>query len=120
MKVTGKTLQAIKWIVVFGRKEKLKMHIMHLDDKALAPYLSEHFVLVLDGLNSWHTSSIFKVFLIFLSLAAVPVLHMIPVPFPAVWHTPADDQSAIHFDTVEDLNKILRVFVAEYLHLQVK
>ncbi|KAI5634829.1 peptidase family m28 domain-containing protein [Phthorimaea operculella] len=46
----------------------------------------------------------------------VDVLHVIPTPFPSVWHTAADDRSALDFHTIENLNKILRVFVAEYLH----
>ncbi|XP_049868829.1 glutaminyl-peptide cyclotransferase-like [Pectinophora gossypiella] len=46
----------------------------------------------------------------------VDVLHVIPTPFPDVWHTAGDDMSALDFNTIENLNKILRVFVAEYLH----
>jgi glutaminyl-peptide cyclotransferase len=42
---------------------------------------------------------------------------LIPTPFPSVWHTAADDMSALDFNTIENLNKIFRVFVAEYLHL---
>eukprot|EP00096_Caligus_rogercresseyi_P005215 TRINITY_DN2026_c0_g1_i1.p1 TRINITY_DN2026_c0_g1~~TRINITY_DN2026_c0_g1_i1.p1 ORF type:complete len:346 (+),score=62.72 TRINITY_DN2026_c0_g1_i1:415-1452(+) len=47
----------------------------------------------------------------------VPILHLIPVPFPKVWHTINDDLSAIDFKTVSDLNKILRTFVATYLSI---
>ncbi len=47
----------------------------------------------------------------------VPILHLIPIPFPEVWHTIKDDGSAVHIPTVEKLNKIFRVFVAEYLEL---
>lgn len=49
----------------------------------------------------------------------VPILHVIPSPFPDVWHTPRDNKDAVDMHTVENLNKILRVFVAEYLHLPV-
>jgi glutaminyl-peptide cyclotransferase len=49
----------------------------------------------------------------------VPILHLIPVPFPSVWHTEDDNRNAVNIPTVENLNKILRLFVAEYLHLQV-
>lgn len=49
----------------------------------------------------------------------VPVLHIIPTPFPTVWHTENDNRNAIDMHTVENLNKIFRVFVAEYLHLSV-
>ncbi|XP_075973206.1 glutaminyl-peptide cyclotransferase-like [Anticarsia gemmatalis] len=48
----------------------------------------------------------------------VDILHIIPSPFPSVWHTAADDLSALDFKTIENLNKIMRVFVAEYLHVK--
>lgn len=47
----------------------------------------------------------------------VPILHLIPSPFPTVWHQITDDRKAIDMFTIENLNKILRVFVIEYLHL---
>ncbi|KAL0840937.1 hypothetical protein ABMA28_014733 [Loxostege sticticalis] len=47
----------------------------------------------------------------------VDVLHIIPSPFPSVWHTADDDLTALDFTTIENLNKIFRVFVSEYLHL---
>ncbi len=49
----------------------------------------------------------------------VPILHIIPTPFPNVWHEEGDDKSALHYDTIDDMNKILRVFVAEYLQMSV-
>ncbi|XP_061713526.1 glutaminyl-peptide cyclotransferase-like [Cydia pomonella] len=48
----------------------------------------------------------------------VDCLHIIPSPFPDVWHTAGDDASALDFNTIENLNKIMRVFVTEYLHTQ--
>ena len=36
-------------------------------------------------------------------------------PFPKVWHTMADNASNLDFQRISNLNKILRVFVAEYL-----
>ncbi|XP_026333028.1 glutaminyl-peptide cyclotransferase [Hyposmocoma kahamanoa] len=47
----------------------------------------------------------------------VDVLHVIPNPFPPVWHTPGDDLSALDFNTIENLNKVFRVFVAAYLNI---
>lgn len=47
----------------------------------------------------------------------VPILHLIPVPFPSVWHTFDDDRSAIDVDTSKNLMKVFRIFIAEYLHL---
>lgn len=51
--------------------------------------------------------------------SGVPILHLISVPFPSVWHTASDNATAIHYQTVNNLGMILRVFVAEYLHLPV-
>jgi len=47
----------------------------------------------------------------------VPILHLIPVPFPDVWHKIEDNGDAVDYPTVEKLNKILRVFVSEFLEL---
>jgi glutaminyl-peptide cyclotransferase len=49
----------------------------------------------------------------------VPILHLIPVPFPTVWHTFEDDREAIDVTTVENLMKVLRTFIVEYLHIDV-
>jgi glutaminyl-peptide cyclotransferase len=48
----------------------------------------------------------------------VPILHLICLPFPDVWHKIGDNESAVDYDSVSDLNKIFRVFVAEYLQLR--
>uniref|UniRef100_A0AC34F9B4 Glutaminyl-peptide cyclotransferase n=1 Tax=Panagrolaimus sp. ES5 TaxID=591445 RepID=A0AC34F9B4_9BILA len=45
----------------------------------------------------------------------VPIMHLISVPFPRVWHTPADNEKALDYDTIENLNHVVRVFVARYL-----
>ncbi|KAK4806304.1 hypothetical protein QYF61_008490 [Mycteria americana] len=47
----------------------------------------------------------------------VPVLHLIPTPFPRVWHTLKDTEDNLHPPTMEDLCKILVTFVAEFLQL---
>uniref|UniRef100_A0A8C8YML5 Glutaminyl-peptide cyclotransferase n=1 Tax=Prolemur simus TaxID=1328070 RepID=A0A8C8YML5_PROSS len=47
----------------------------------------------------------------------VPVLHLIPSPFPEVWHTMDDNEENLDESTVDNLNKIIQVFVSEYLHL---
>lgn len=49
----------------------------------------------------------------------VPILHIIPSPFPEVWHTFTDDRSAVDLVTVENLSRIFRVFLLEYLHITV-
>ena len=58
----------------------------------------------------------------------VPIIHVIPKSFPTMWHNrPCGDSSPtcgdnlhnVHLPTVEKLNKIFRLFVAEYLQLYV-
>lgn len=50
-------------------------------------------------------------------LRGVPVLHLISTPFPPFWHTLQDTEENMHRPTVENLTKILAIFLAEYLHL---
>ncbi|XP_078538209.1 glutaminyl-peptide cyclotransferase-like protein [Lissotriton helveticus] len=47
----------------------------------------------------------------------VPILHLIATPFPHVWHTMDDTEENLHPPTVENLSRILTVFVAEYLRI---
>lgn len=51
-----------------------------------------------------------------LVLAGVPVLHLIPTPFPSVWHTFEDNEQNLDRSSIENLNKILQIFVLEYLN----
>ncbi|XP_055840133.1 glutaminyl-peptide cyclotransferase isoform X2 [Episyrphus balteatus] len=50
----------------------------------------------------------------FLNLG-VPIVHLIPIPFPNVWHTKDDNMTIIDYTTTENINRILRIFVMEYL-----
>ncbi|XP_016955583.1 glutaminyl-peptide cyclotransferase isoform X2 [Drosophila biarmipes] len=45
----------------------------------------------------------------------VPILHIIPVPFPSVWHKPDDNASVIDYATTDNLALIIRLFALEYL-----
>lgn len=47
----------------------------------------------------------------------VPILHLIAYPFPREWHKIGDNRKSLDFARIANLNKILRVFVAEYLHM---
>lgn len=47
----------------------------------------------------------------------VPIVHIIPTPFPDFWHTIRDNETAIVPEVLNDFAVILRVFVAEYLEL---
>lgn len=44
----------------------------------------------------------------------VPILHLIPMPFPDVWHTPNDKLAAIDFERTADLFLILWNFIRTY------
>ncbi|KAH7634927.1 hypothetical protein SMAC4_02942 [Sordaria macrospora] len=47
----------------------------------------------------------------------VKVLHVIPTPFPPVWHTMMDDGQHLDLPTVRDWAKIMTAFVAEWMDL---
>ncbi|XP_077550864.1 glutaminyl-peptide cyclotransferase-like isoform X3 [Haemaphysalis longicornis] len=47
----------------------------------------------------------------------VPIVHVIPNPFPDVWHTLDDNEANLHQPTINNLNKIFKAFVSEYLQL---
>ncbi|GAA6026923.1 hypothetical protein JCM8097_005965 [Rhodosporidiobolus ruineniae] len=47
----------------------------------------------------------------------VPIVHLISVPFPKVWHTLADDANALDLPTIKAWALIVRLTVAEYLGL---
>ena len=47
----------------------------------------------------------------------VAVLHLICAPFPSFWHTPRDDESALHYPTIDHLNTVLRIFLAKYFDI---
>nr|XP_033811645.1 glutaminyl-peptide cyclotransferase-like protein isoform X2 [Geotrypetes seraphini] len=47
----------------------------------------------------------------------VPILHLISTPFPRVWHTMDDTEENLHPPTIENLCKIITIFMANYLHL---
>ncbi|XP_078134018.1 glutaminyl-peptide cyclotransferase isoform X1 [Sander vitreus] len=46
----------------------------------------------------------------------VRILHLIPSPFPSVWHTFDDNEQNLDRSTIHNLNKIMQVFVLEYLN----
>ncbi|EST09898.2 Peptidase M28 [Kalmanozyma brasiliensis GHG001] len=51
--------------------------------------------------------------------AGVPILHVIPSPFPSVWHKLSDDASALDYPTMHAWAMILRLTIAEYLELDI-
>ena len=47
----------------------------------------------------------------------VPILHLIPSPFPRVWHTMDDDGAHLDMPTVRDWARIVTAFTLEWLDL---
>ncbi|ORX62876.1 hypothetical protein DM01DRAFT_1330988 [Hesseltinella vesiculosa] len=47
----------------------------------------------------------------------VHILHLIPHPFPAVWHKPTDDAAHLDPPSIANLDILFRAFVCEYLEL---
>ncbi|KAI5864787.1 glutaminyl-peptide cyclotransferase [Durotheca rogersii] len=47
----------------------------------------------------------------------VDVLHIIPTPFPATWHTMEDDGKHLDLATMDDWAKIVAAFAAEWMEL---
>ncbi len=48
----------------------------------------------------------------------VEVLHLIPSPFPRVWHTIEDDGEHLDLDTTEDWAMLVTAFAAEWMDLE--
>ncbi len=47
-----------------------------------------------------------------------PVLHIIPSPFPDVWHTLQDDGAHLDIATVKDWARIVTAFTLEWMDVQ--
>jgi glutaminyl-peptide cyclotransferase len=45
----------------------------------------------------------------------VPILHLIPTSFPRTWHTPADNGQNLDINSINNFNKVMRVFVVDYI-----
>lgn len=48
----------------------------------------------------------------------VEILHIIPSPFPTVWHKAADDGEHLDIDTTEDWAVLVTAFAAEWMDLE--
>lgn len=48
----------------------------------------------------------------------VNILHLIPTPFPPVWHTMDDDGAHLDVPTIRDWARIMTAFVAEWMDLE--
>lgn len=48
----------------------------------------------------------------------VEILHIIPTPFPTVWHRMEDDGEHLDMDTTDDWALIVTAFVSEWMDLE--
>ncbi|KAF2192341.1 hypothetical protein K469DRAFT_716866 [Zopfia rhizophila CBS 207.26] len=48
----------------------------------------------------------------------VEILHLIPTPFPRVWHEMDDDGDHLDMDTVEDWTRLVTAFAGEWMELE--
>lgn len=53
-------------------------------------------------------------------LRNVPVLHLIPHPFPKVWHRPADNKDNLDIPSIKRVILILQVYLLEVFGYKVK
>lgn len=60
----------------------------------------------------WHNFDGILMTLIFLD---VPILHLIPSQFPAVWHKESDNELNLNKNSITNINKVLRTFVIDYI-----
>lgn len=62
-----------------------------------------------------HNRLLFVVIVVVVVFVDVPILHVIPLPFPAQWHTKYDTLVNLHWPSMRNINRILRHFVYNYL-----
>ncbi|XP_046405043.1 glutaminyl-peptide cyclotransferase-like [Ischnura elegans] len=105
-----------KWYNHLSSAEKRLRRLGHITDRPQSGTLSSHPPIYFNEKSTY--AGIEDDHIPFLR-RGVPVLHIIPYPFPSVWHTDDDSISALDFDTIENLTKIIRTFVAVYLNLQI-
>lgn len=48
----------------------------------------------------------------------VDILHVIPTPFPSVWHTMMDDGEHLDGEVLQDWAKIITAFTSEWMELE--
>lgn len=65
-------------------------------------------------LNTYKTSGVADDHVPFMK-RKVPILHLIPTAFPRVWHTQYDDEQQLNQLSILNFNKVMRVFIVEYL-----
>ncbi|TVY82451.1 Glutaminyl-peptide cyclotransferase [Lachnellula suecica] len=85
-----------------------------LESKADNPFLPESDKDLNDFHSAWGVQDDHIPFM----ARGVEVLHIIPSPFPQVWHTALDDGEHLDIPTVRDWAKIVTAFVAQWMDLE--
>jgi glutaminyl-peptide cyclotransferase len=47
----------------------------------------------------------------------VRVVHIIPSPMPSSWHSVRDNKENLDWNTIDNLCRVVRLFVAKYIHI---
>jgi glutaminyl-peptide cyclotransferase len=85
-----------------------------LQSRPTNPFLPESEKLANHFNNAWGVQDDHIPFM----ARGVEVLHMIPTPFPPVWHRMEDDGEHLDLPTVEDWAKMITAFVGEWMDLE--
>lgn len=56
---------------------------------------------------------------LFFSVKDVPILHLIPSPFPSVWHNQQDTVENLFENHIQDMRKIMKFFLMEILNVNI-
>ncbi|KAH7367096.1 glutaminyl-peptide cyclotransferase [Plectosphaerella cucumerina] len=95
-----------------GTVEKRMRDLGVLESKPKAPFLPErernNKQFPFRGIGDDHEPFMFR---------GVDILHIIPSPFPRVWHTMDDDGEHLDMPTVRDWTKIVTAFTLEWLDM---
>lgn len=98
-----------------ARLEKRLRDLGLLEAKARRPFLPEADKAA-DGFHGYGAGVVQDDHVPFMQ-RGVEILHLIPSPFPHVWHTIDDDGEHLHMPTTRDWAKIVTAFAAEWLDL---
>lgn len=107
---TSKLYERLQKLEMRAAKENLLEPVQNFQNIKTNTYFS--------GQMSWNRGGIKDDHVPFLQ-RNVPVIHLISDPFPSVWHTKDDNEAALHYPTINNIGKIMRMFVFEYMHLKI-
>jgi len=100
------TVPFFQWLVEI-EKSLLEQHLLRAK-RGSVPYFTSTRRLIGAGIEDDHVP---------FQLRGVPILHLIPVPFPPQWHKVTDDLEHVDRTATMDLLNMIGVFVARFLSL---